>query len=153
MMAEESPESSGARDADGIPPEKPPIDFAAFDSVDLRVGVVKTARVLPKARVPAIALEIDFGPLGIRQSSARLTRRYRPEELPGRRVVALVNVAPRRVAGFRSDVLVLGGFRPATASGGELVDEDGAQDGEPGLDDVSLLAPDHDDIPPGTPIA
>jgi tRNA-binding protein len=101
-----------------------------FERLDIRVGRIIEARHLEGARKPAYRLRIDFGQAGERQSSAQLTRSYPdPSALEGRLVVAVVNFAPRRVAGFRSDVLVLG----ALAGNGSVpllsVDE-GA---EPGL--------------------
>ena len=80
-----------------------------FFAIDLRVGTVLRAEPFPEARKPSLKLEIDFGPLGIRRSSAQLTRRYTPEALVGRQVAAVVNIGERRVAGFTSQVLVLGG--------------------------------------------
>lgn len=79
-----------------------------FDQVDLRVGRIVTAEPFPEARKPAYKLTIDFGPLGVRHSSAQITIVYRRDELPGRLVVAVLNLPPRRIAGFVSDALVLG---------------------------------------------
>lgn len=81
----------------------------AFALLDMRVGTVLHAAPFPEARKPAIKLEIDFGPsLGVKRSSAQLTRRYTPEQLVGRQVIAAVNLGDRRIAGFTSQVLVLG---------------------------------------------
>ncbi len=79
-----------------------------FEQVDLRVGRIVAADPFPEARKPAYKLTIDFGPLGLRRSSAQLTDLYELDELPGRLVVAVVNFPPRRIAGFVSEVLVLG---------------------------------------------
>ena len=106
---------------------------AEFFGFDLRIGTVVAAEPFAEARVPALKLEIDFGPeLGRKRSSAQLTRRYEAGTLVGRQVVAVVNFPPKRVAGFVSEVLVLGG-----------VPEHG---------DVVLLAPDAP-VPDGTRIA
>ena len=81
-----------------------------FEKVDIRVGVVTDAREFPEARRPAYRLWIDFGPLGTKRSSAQITARYRPEDLIGRHVIAVVNFPPRRVGPFSSEVLVLGAY-------------------------------------------
>lgn len=80
-----------------------------FFAIDMRVGTVLEAERFPEARKPSIKLLIDFGgEIGRRRSSAQLTVHYTPEQLVGRRIVAAVNLGPRRIAGFTSDVLVLG---------------------------------------------
>lgn len=81
---------------------------AAFQMLDLRVGRVLRVEPNEKARKPAYKLWIDFGPLGEKRSSAQLVDLYRPEELVGRLVVAAVNLGARVIAGFTSEVLVLG---------------------------------------------
>ena len=86
-----------------------------FFAIDMRVGTVLEAEPFPEARKPSIRMLIDFGPeLGHKRSSAQLTVHYAPQQLVGRQVVAAVNLGPRRIAGFVSEVLVLGGMPTAT---------------------------------------
>jgi tRNA-binding protein len=82
-----------------------------FFAIDMRVGTVVHAEPFPEARKPSFKLVIDFGAeIGQKRSSAQLTVRYTLEQLIGRQVVAAVNLGPRRIAGFTSEVLVLGGM-------------------------------------------
>jgi tRNA-binding protein len=105
---------------------KPEVPFEAFLRLDIRCGVVRAAAPFPEARNPSVRLEIDFGPgVGMRASSAQLTRRYTPEVLVGTRVLGLVNVPPRRIAGFRSECLVLGVVDPEDPGDVILVRPDG----------------------------
>jgi tRNA-binding protein len=80
----------------------------AFAVLDLRVGRIVRAEVNERARKPAYRLWIDFGPLGERRSSAQLAALYTPESLVGRLVIAAMNLGTRNIAGFESEVLVLG---------------------------------------------
>jgi tRNA-binding protein len=104
-----------------------------FDKLDMRVGRIVSVEDFPEARNPAWKLEIDFGPeVGIKRSSAQI-KHYTREQLEGRVVVGVVNFPPRRIAGFQSEVLVLG-----------------AMDADRG---VVLLAPDDPGIELGSKIA
>ena len=89
------------------------ISFADFEKVDMRVGVVVEAQAFPEARRRAYKLWIDFGALGIKRSSAQITRHYRLAELVGRQVVAVVNFPARQIGPFVSEVLVLGAYDEA----------------------------------------
>ena len=107
----------------------PEITWEDFEKVEVRVGRVVAAEPFPEARKPSIKLTIDFGPeVGEKRTSAQLTTRYEVESLIGRMVVAVVNFPPKRIAGFKSEVLVLG-----------VPDEAG---------EVVLLSPDRE-VPPG----
>jgi tRNA-binding protein len=100
------------------------IAYADFDKVEMRVGRIARVEAFSKARKPAYKLWIDFGELGIKQSSAQLTTLYQPEALIGKQVIAVTNFPPKQIADFKSEVLVLG-----------VPDQEGR---------VTLLSPDHE---------
>ncbi|MCD6403386.1 MAG: tRNA-binding protein [Candidatus Aenigmarchaeota archaeon] len=103
-----------------------------FTKLDIRVGRVIRVEEFPEARKPAYKLWIDFGPLGIKKSSAQITKRYKKEDLLNRQVIAVVNFPAKQIANFISEVLVLGVVLPGN--------------------DVVLLKPD-EEVPEGSKIA
>jgi len=85
------------------------ITYGDFERVDVRVGTITDAQPFPEAHKPALKLTIDFGPeIGVKRSSAQLTVHYRPDQLIGRQVCAVVNFPPRQIGPFMSEVLTLG---------------------------------------------
>lgn len=84
------------------------IEFSDFQKVDMRVGTVEDVYVNKKAHQPAYVMKINFGAIGVKTTSAQITENYRPEDLRGRQVVAVVNFPPKQIADVLSEVLVLG---------------------------------------------
>lgn len=83
-------------------------DIEDFSRIDIRTGRIISADDFPEAKKPAYKLRIDFGELGVKKSSAQITRLYAKEELVGKEILAVVNFPPRQIANFISEVLVLG---------------------------------------------
>ena len=99
-----------------------PIPYTQFEAVDLRVGTILRAEAFPKARKPAYKIWADFGPFGIRQTSAQITVHYTPESLIGKQIVGCLNLGEKNIGGFISNFLCTG-----------FPDENGA---------VTLISPD-----------
>ena len=114
--------------ADPAPP--PQVAPEQFFAVDIRVGRVVRCEPFPQARKPAYRLLIDFGPLGTRQSSARIVDLYRPADVEGTLVCAVVNFPPRQVGPVRSEVLVLGTYVRGTDVVGLLRPDGDVQPGD-----------------------
>lgn len=137
-MSENATSDAHRIDAEGAPyavealAPKPEVDPATFFALDLRVGEVVAVAPFPEARKPACKVTVDFGPLvGTLQTSAQITN-YPEDELVGRTVVGVVNLPAKRIAGFRSEFLILAGL-----------ESDGT---------CRLLSPDGE-LPPGAAIA
>lgn len=100
------------------------ITFSDFTKIDMRVGTIIHVEVFQEAKIPAYKVTIDFGELGIKKTSAQITKLYQPEDLIGKQVVAVINFPPKQIANFMSECLILGAV------------------GEENL--VSLLSPNHE---------
>ena len=128
-MSDLPPATAGGQTRQAKPAGSATIDD--FTQIDMRVGRIIAVEPFPAARKPAYRLTIDFGPLGVRRSSAQLPPTYPdPAVLLNRLVVAVVNFAPRNIAGFQSEVLVLGAL-PGDGSIPLLSVDEGASPGDP----------------------
>ncbi len=87
---------------------KPTINYSDFEKIDMRLGTILSVVIFEKAKNPAYILEIDFGVLGVKKSSAQITKHYKPEQLIGKQIVAVVNFPKKQIANIQSECLVLG---------------------------------------------
>ena len=87
---------------------KPEISWEDFEKLDIRTGTILSATDFPKARNPSYQLEIDFGHIGIKNSSAQITDLYKKEDLIGKQIIAIVNFPKKQIANFLSECLILG---------------------------------------------
>ncbi|PKR80818.1 tRNA-binding protein [Brumimicrobium salinarum] len=85
------------------------INWEDFTKIEMRVGTILTAEIFEEARNPAYKMTIDFGTLGIKKTSAQITKLYKPNDLIGKQIVAVVNFSPKQIANMMSECLVLGG--------------------------------------------
>ncbi len=85
-----------------------PISWDDFTKIDIRIGTIVEAEVFTEARKPAYKIKADFGEAGVRTTSAQVTRLYRPEEIIGKQVAGVLNFPPKRIAGLKSEFLLLG---------------------------------------------
>ncbi len=109
-MGEQHRVDAGSRHYEpGSQPRKEDVGLEGFLALDLRIGTVLAVEAFPEARDPAWRLTVDFGPLGHLRTSAKITN-YPAEELTGRQVVGAVNLGTKRIAGFPSEFLILGGL-------------------------------------------
>lgn len=93
------------------------VNFEDFQKIDIRVGKIIEVKDFKEARNPSYKIKIDFGKLGIKNSSAQITKLYSKEDLLNQQIVAVVNFPPKRIAGFKSEVLILGVMK----EGGEVI--------------------------------
>lgn len=84
------------------------ISWGDFEKIEMRVGTIIEAEVFREAKKPAYKIRIDFGPYGIKKSSAQVTRLYQPEELIGKQVIAVLNFPPKQIANLKSECLIMG---------------------------------------------